>query len=202
MMNDMMKMNGDMKDMGMKMSLQQMDMNTVMYPEISGPETKSKKAEDHSQHNNEKTAATNSTNGHDEHAGHGTSSTDMVTLNYGMLRATHKTTLDPAAPVRQLRFELTGNMNRYVWSMDNRVLSEVDKILIKKDEVLRIVLYNNSMMRHPMHLHGFDFRVINGQGDYAPLKMCWILCLWKPTPLNLQPTHMAIGFSIATLCTT
>lgn len=132
MMNDMMKMNGDMKDMGMKMSLQQMDMNTVMYPEISGPETKSKKAEDHSQHNNEKTAATNSTNGHDEHAGHGTSSTDMVTLNYGMLRATHKTTLDPAAPVRQLRFELTGNMNRYVWSMDNRVLSEVDKILIKK----------------------------------------------------------------------
>ncbi len=36
MMNDMMNMNGTMNDMGMKMSLQQMDMNTVMYPEISG----------------------------------------------------------------------------------------------------------------------------------------------------------------------
>jgi len=69
-----------------------------------------------------------------------------------------------------LRFELTGNMNRYVWSLDNKVLSETDKILIKKGEIVRITLYNNSMMRHPMHLHGHDFRVINGQGDYAPLK--------------------------------
>ncbi|HNA19767.1 MAG TPA: multicopper oxidase domain-containing protein, partial [Chitinophagaceae bacterium] len=52
----------------------------------------------------------------------------------------------------------------------NKVLSETDKIPVKKGEILRIVLYNNSMMRHPMHLHGFDFRVLNGQGDYAPLK--------------------------------
>ena len=61
-------------------------------------------------------------------------------------------------------------MNRYVWSMDNKVLSEVDKILIKKGEIVRITLYNNSMMRHPMHLHGHDFRVLNGQGEYSPLK--------------------------------
>jgi hypothetical protein len=61
-------------------------------------------------------------------------------------------------------------MNRYVWSLDNKVLSDTDKILIKKGEVVRITIYNNSMMRHPMHLHGHDFRVINGQGDYAPLK--------------------------------
>ena len=62
-------------------------------------------------------------------------------------------------------------MNRYVWSLDNRVISETDKILIKKGENVRIVLYNNSMMRHPMHLHGHDFRLLNGQGDNAPLKM-------------------------------
>jgi FtsP/CotA-like multicopper oxidase with cupredoxin domain len=61
-------------------------------------------------------------------------------------------------------------MNRYVWTLDNKTISEEDKILIKKGENLRIILYNNSMMRHPMHLHGHDFRVINGQGDYAPLK--------------------------------
>ena len=54
--------------------------------------------------------------------------------------------------------------------MDNKVLSETDKILIKKGENVRITLYNNSMMRHPMHLHGHDFRILNGQGEYAPLK--------------------------------
>jgi hypothetical protein len=86
-----------------------------------------------------------------------------------MLKSPEKTTL-PEGPTRTLMFELTGNMNRYVWSMDNKVISETDKILIKKGENLRLVIYNGSMMRHPMHLHGHDFRVINGQGEYAPLK--------------------------------
>jgi hypothetical protein len=61
-------------------------------------------------------------------------------------------------------------MNRYVWTLDNKTVSEAEKILIKKGENIRIVLYNNTMMRHPMHLHGHDFRVLNRQGDYAPLK--------------------------------
>lgn len=93
----------------------------------------------------------------------------MVTLNYGMLKATGKTTL-PGTQWKELRFELTGNMNRYTWSLDNKVVSESDRILIKKGENVRIILYNNSMMRHPMHLHGHDFRILNGQGDYAPMK--------------------------------
>jgi len=151
MMNDMMKMDGTMNDMGMDMTLQQMDMNTVMYPEITG-ENKPKSSQ------------------HSDHSNHTMPSNDIVTLNYAMLKSPTKTTLPKDAPVRELRFELTGNMNRYVWSMDNRVLAETDKILIKKGEIVRITLYNNSMMRHPMHLHGHDFRVINGQGDYAPLK--------------------------------
>jgi len=86
-----------------------------------------------------------------------------------MLKADHKTTLT-AGPVKELKFDLTGNMNRYVWSLDNKVVSESDKILIKKGEIVRIILFNNSMMRHPMHLHGHDFRLLNGHGDYAPLK--------------------------------
>ncbi|MHA4896837.1 multicopper oxidase domain-containing protein [Pedobacter sp. PWIIR3] len=92
-----------------------------------------------------------------------------VTLNYSMLRATEKTTLSQG-PEKLLRFELTGNMNRYVWTIDNKTVSEADNILIKKGENVKIILYNNSMMRHPMHLHGHDFRVLNGQGEYAPLK--------------------------------
>lgn len=156
MMNDMMKMNGDMNDMGMDMSLQQMDMNAVMYPEITGENKPKRQADSHTAH------------AHQE--GHSMTHTDIVTLHYGMLRSPTKTTLPEDAPVREFRFELTGNMNRYVWSMDNKVLSETDKILIKKGEIIRITLYNNSMMRHPMHLHGHDFRVLNGHGDYAPLK--------------------------------
>jgi hypothetical protein len=96
-------------------------------------------------------------------------SSDIITLNYTMLKATEKTTL-PDGPWRDLKFDLTGNMNRYVWSLDNKVVSESDKILIKKGERLRIVLFNNSMMRHPMHLHGHDFRLLNGQGKYSPMK--------------------------------
>ncbi|RAJ15981.1 multicopper oxidase domain-containing protein [Arenibacter echinorum] len=152
MMNGMMNMDGSMDDMGMDMSLQKMDMNTVMYPEVTGSgDVKMDDKMDHENHSMKADA-------------------DLVTLNYGMLKAPHSTTLPKDAPVRELRFELTGNMNRYVWSMDNKVLSETDKILIKKGENVRIILYNGSMMRHPMHLHGHDFRVLNGQGEYAPLK--------------------------------
>jgi FtsP/CotA-like multicopper oxidase with cupredoxin domain len=130
MMNDMMKMNGEMTG-SMKMSFQEMDMNTVMYGELD--------------------------------------SADIVTLNYKMLRAPVKTTLPPG-PEKVLRFNLTGNMNRYVWSINNKTVSETDKILIKKGENIKIILYNGTMMRHPMHLHGHFFRVLNGQGEYSPLK--------------------------------
>lgn len=92
-----------------------------------------------------------------------------VTLNYGMLRAPEPTTL-PDAPVKELRFNLTGNMNRYVWTINNKTVSESDKIMIRKGENVRIILYNGTMMRHPMHLHGHFFRVLNGQGAYSPLK--------------------------------
>ncbi|MDQ0109202.1 FtsP/CotA-like multicopper oxidase with cupredoxin domain [Chitinophaga terrae (ex Kim and Jung 2007)] len=152
MMNDMMKMNGDLDtSTGMQMSNQVMDMNTVMYPELDAPP-----ANDHSQHGRMKGMDMNN-------------SGDIVTLNYGMLKAPEKTTL-PDGPVKLLNFELTGNMNRYVWSINNKTVSETDKILIKKGEIVRMVIFNNTMMRHPMHLHGHFFRVLNGQGDYSPLK--------------------------------
>lgn len=170
MMNGMMKMNGDLDDMGMNMSLNQMDMNVVMYPEITGDlkkknEDVDKEGGKHNEHEADQM---------DDHSGHqmynSNAMSDIKTLNYAMLKSTYKTNLPKDAPVKELKFELTGNMNRYVWSLDNKVISEADKILIKKGENVRIIMHNNSMMRHPMHLHGHDFRVINGQGDYAPLK--------------------------------
>ena len=156
MMNDMMKMNGDMKDMGMNMSLQKMDMNTVMYPEITGTKEMAK--------------SEMQMDGAMDHSGHDMGNAEIVTLNYDMLKSPYNTELPKNQPVKELTFTLTGNMNRYVWSIDNKVLSEVDKIPVKKGEILRITLINNSMMRHPMHLHGFDFRVLNSHGVQAPLK--------------------------------
>ena len=173
MMNDMMKMNGDLDDMGMQMSLNQMDMNAVMYPEITGSQEMGSK-EMPMEMDKEKTKEETPDKTHDMHnmgnKYNPNELADIVTLNYAMLKSPTSTALSKEAQVRELKFELTGNMNRYVWSLDNKVVSESDKILIKKGEILRIVLHNNSMMRHPMHLHGHDFRVINGQGDYAPLK--------------------------------
>ena len=170
MMNDMMDMNGNMTEMeGMKMQNQEMDMNTVMYPEITGEEKpRNEKKKDTMQEpdtNNMQMPNNNSMEGMNMES----ESPDIVTLNYGMLRATEKTIL-PSGTLKELRFDLTGNMNRYVWTLDNKTVSESDKILIKKGENLRIIIFNNSMMRHPMHLHGHDFRVLNGQGEYAPLK--------------------------------
>ena len=94
---------------------------------------------------------------------------DAVTLNYGMLRSPASTRL-PDSPVQELHFNLTGNMNRYIWSINHRVVSEADVIPIKHGTNVRIILYNGTMMRHPMHLHGHFFRLLNGQGDHAPLK--------------------------------
>ena len=162
MMNSMMKFNGQMDAMGMKMSNQQMDMNSVMYPEITG-EAKNKKKK---QPVNDKMQMNMSNplsyaQEKDQH--------EIITLNYGMLRATENTSL-PTARTIILNFTLTGNMNRYQWSINNTTLGDTDKILIHKGENVRIILNNQTMMRHPMHLHGQFFRVLNGQGDYAPLK--------------------------------
>ncbi|MGN7884321.1 multicopper oxidase family protein [Dyadobacter sp. 22481] len=174
MMNGMMKMNGNLDDMGMNMSLNQMDMNVVMYPEITGPlktrkqGTESKNEKDDMKMGNQDDAEK------DKHAKHNMYNSNalssITTLNYAMLASPENTSLPKNSTVKELRFVLTGNMNRYVWSMDNKVVSERDKILIKKGENVRMIIYNNSMMRHPMHLHGHDFRVLNGNGANAPMK--------------------------------
>ncbi len=167
MMNGMMKMDGHLDDMGMQMSLNQMDMNTVMYPEITGA-VKPKSGHDMGNMKMGDMKMEDKKVGAEQYDANALS--DITTLNYAMLKSPTKTTLPKDAPVKELRFELTGNMNRYVWSLDNKVVSESDKILIKKGETVRMVMHNGSMMRHPMHLHGHDFRLLNGQGDYAPLK--------------------------------
>ncbi|MCJ7595056.1 MAG: multicopper oxidase domain-containing protein, partial [Desulfobacterales bacterium] len=89
---------------------------------------------------------------------------------YAKLRATKPTAFPKDKPVREIRLTLDGDMERYVWFLNNKPLSESDSIRIREGEVARFIMINRTMMHHPMHLHGHFFRVINRQGDHAPLK--------------------------------
>jgi len=90
--------------------------------------------------------------------------------NYDYLKSPQKTNYGKDVPVKEILLNLTGNMQRYIWSMNGVPLSETDNIKIKGNQVTRITLNNLTMMHHPMHLHGHFFRVINKNGDYSPLK--------------------------------
>ena len=90
--------------------------------------------------------------------------------NYDYLKSPEKTNYDKNVPVKEVLLNLTGNMNRYIWSMNGVPLSEADNIKINNKEVTRITFNNLTMMHHPMHLHGHFFRVLNENGDYSPLK--------------------------------
>ncbi|MFA7172023.1 MAG: multicopper oxidase domain-containing protein [Kiritimatiellia bacterium] len=89
---------------------------------------------------------------------------------YDKLRALQSTAFDSSKPIRKIRLTLDGDMERYLWFLNNKPLSERDDIEIKRGEVVRFIMINRTMMHHPMHLHGHFFRVLNAQGDHSPLK--------------------------------
>ncbi len=78
---------------------------------------------------------------------------------------------DLRAPTRQLRIHLTGNMERYMWAFDGVKLNAVTApIPFRAGERVRITLVNDTMMAHPIHLHGHFFELVTGHGDHAPRK--------------------------------
>lgn len=92
---------------------------------------------------------------------------------YHRLRAVAPTSLPADAPAREITLRLTGDMWRYLWSINGKTLDEADVIPVKRGEKLRIVLANDTMMHHPMHLHGHFFRLLMPNGvpaEFAPLK--------------------------------
>ena len=90
--------------------------------------------------------------------------------NYDYLKSPVKTDFNKNKPVQEVLLNLTGNMWRYIWSMNGVPLVEADEIKIERGNVVRITLNNLTMMHHPMHLHGHFFRVLNANGEYSPLK--------------------------------
>ena len=109
-----------------------------------------------------------STQNRSDEAGNGLDGNGRRVLTYANLRAL--TPGDMTAPDREIAFHLTGNMERWVWGFDGKKFSEAEAVKVKLGERVRFVLINDTMMEHPIHLHGFLFEVENGQGDRLPLK--------------------------------
>jgi len=104
-----------------------------------------------------------------DEAGTGLDGNGRRVLRYSQLKAL--TPVEYAAEAtRDITFHLTGNMERWVWGFDGKRFSESPPVPVKLGETVRFVLINDTMMEHPIHLHGFLFTVENGQGDRQPLK--------------------------------
>lgn len=78
---------------------------------------------------------------------------------------------DRRRPSRTLEINLTGNMYRFMWSFDGRKFSDgVEPIRFARNERVRVTMVNNSMMQHPMHIHGHFMELVNGHPGHHPLK--------------------------------
>jgi CopA family copper-resistance protein len=88
--------------------------------------------------------------------------TDLVALNPNR---------DARSPSRTMEIHLTGNMERFMWGFDGRRYSElVEPIRFERNERVRVSLVNDTMMSHPIHLHGHFFELVNGHPGNQPLK--------------------------------
>ncbi|PZR84924.1 MAG: copper resistance system multicopper oxidase [Stutzerimonas stutzeri] len=102
--------------------------------------------------------------------GQGLEDVDHRVLTYRDLVALDRNP-DESAPIRSLEIHLTGNMERYMWSFDGVKMSDArEPIPFIKGERVRITLINDTMMGHPIHLHGHFFELVTGRGAYGPRK--------------------------------
>ncbi len=86
-------------------------------------------------------------------------------LTYSQLRSVDEQVLaEQRKPTREIEIHLTGNMERYIWALDGVMFRDAAPVNIKPGERVRITLVNDTMMNHPMHLHGMwsDLRAPNG----------------------------------------
>lgn len=78
---------------------------------------------------------------------------------------------DTRPPSRRLDIHLTGNMERFMWSFDGVKMSDMpEPFAFTQGERVRVTLINDTMMGHPIHLHGHFFELVTGHGDHAPRK--------------------------------
>jgi FtsP/CotA-like multicopper oxidase with cupredoxin domain len=90
-------------------------------------------------------------------------------LTYADLRGLEPTR-DKREPTREIELHLTGNMHRYMWSMNGQSFMEAAPLEFKFGERVRIILVNDTMMTHPIHLHGMWSELETGDPDFIPRK--------------------------------
>lgn len=90
-------------------------------------------------------------------------------LTYADLRARFRG-VDGRPPTREIELHLTGNMERYIWGFNGVGFAEAEPIRLRLGERVRFVLINDTMMAHPIHLHGLWSELENGQGEFRPYK--------------------------------
>jgi CopA family copper-resistance protein len=101
--------------------------------------------------------------------GAGLENTGGRVLVYTDLRSL-KRNPDLRKPGREIELHLTGNMERFMWSFDGKKYSEAEPIVLKFGERVRFTFVNDTMMNHPMHLHGMWSDLENGGGANKPRK--------------------------------
>jgi CopA family copper-resistance protein len=102
-------------------------------------------------------------------AGTGLDGNGRRVLTYADLRSVSPREELPS-PARDIEFRLTGNMARYEWGFDGKKFSEAGPVRLRLGERVRFVLVNDTMMEHPIHLHGFLFALENGHDGQLPVK--------------------------------
>ena len=111
-------------------------------------------------------------------------------LTYSQLRSLEPNP-DTRKPGREVVVHLTSNMERYMWSFDGVKFSEVkESIKFMEGERLRLTLVNNTMMPHPIHLHGMFFDVVNGGGEHMPRKHTIIVKPAEKLSVDVTPEHV------------
>lgn len=114
---------------------------------------------------------------HSQHSGHDMSSMAMTThvpepvikLDYNHLRATYESHRQQE-PAIDITLHLTGNMERYIWSFDNVRFEDAEPILFEEGKTYKLTLINDTMMHHPIHIHGHWFVMDTGNGNHNPRK--------------------------------
>ena len=90
-------------------------------------------------------------------------------LNYGDLKNLN-TTVDTREPEREIELHLTGNMGRYMWSMNGIKFADAEPLNLRYGERVRFTLVNDTMMTHPIHLHGMWSELETGDPLHLPRK--------------------------------
>ncbi len=90
-------------------------------------------------------------------------------LTYADLRARYRG-VDGRLPTREIELHLSGNMERYIWGFNGKKFSSAEQIVLSLGERVRFVLINDTMMEHPIHLHGLWSELENGHGEFNPYK--------------------------------